>query len=522
MKKILMFFITCGIIVGLIIGLKSQPQVNEEKNIQNETIQVSTKDASEINLSISDIDTLNPLRTKNSHIADILKLIYDPLISYDYEHQIEACLAKEWAKKDELTWIIKLRENVLWHGGEKFTSEDVKYTIETLMKNEILSPYASNVVNIKAVDIVDDVTIVLTLNEKDPYIMAKLTFPIIPRYYFKNEGIVDEEKSNRPVGTGAYKYFENTDEKLTLVANEEWWQDVEIRLKKINLKKYTTYGEAVKAFKSSEVDMIMTTMYNWKEKFGFIGINSFGFESSKYEVIIPNAQNKILKEPAVRRAILQAINRENIVSDIYDESASIQDIPIASVSKYQTKSTEYDLEKSKQTLINAGWTQTTSGWSKENKKLKFTLIVPENDVEKIAVAEKIKEDLNEISINITIKKLSWDSFKKAIESDAFELALATLEIKNEYQIQDMVATENIYNYANYTNLEMDKTIENLKKYESEEYAREFEVFKQIYESQMPYIGLYFKENTILTNKSVKGEYKSTNYNPYRNIINFCK
>ena len=69
--------------------------------------------------------------------------------------------------------------------------------------------------------------------------------------------------------------------KIVLTFNEEWWQEKESRLKNIHLKKYATYNEAIKAFKSSEIDMILTTMYDWKEKFGFIGVNSYKFESSQ-------------------------------------------------------------------------------------------------------------------------------------------------------------------------------------------------------------------------------------------------
>ena len=37
--------------------------------------------------------------------------------------------------------------------------------------------------------------------------------------------------------------------------------------------KYASYGEAVKAFKSAEVDVIVTNMSEWKDKFGTIGLN---------------------------------------------------------------------------------------------------------------------------------------------------------------------------------------------------------------------------------------------------------
>ena len=79
------------------------------------------------------------------------------------------------------------------------------------------------------------------------------------------------------------------------------------KLKTINLNKYSTYSEEIKAFKSAEIDMILTNMYDWKEKFGFIGINSYKFENTEYEVLIPNTENKILADNSVRKAILYGI-----------------------------------------------------------------------------------------------------------------------------------------------------------------------------------------------------------------------
>lgn len=524
MKKILVFFIIVGIVVGIVIGANAVQIKEKEEELtpsSGEKVQ-STGINNELSLALPEVDTLNPLRTKNSYVADVLKLIYEPLVSFDDENQIESSLAINWAQRDDVTWIIKLRENVYFHGGEKFTAADVKYTINTLLSEEIQSKYLANVSNISSVDLIDDSTLVITLKTKDAYFPSKLTFPIIPEYYFKNEGILSEDKADRPIGTGAYQYDSSDESEIKIIFNKNWWKDSNAKLSTISLKRYSTYNEAIKAFKSSDVDMIFTTMHNWKEKFGFIGVNSHTFESSKYEVIIPNTSKTILKESSVRKAILSAINRENIVSNIYEGDAYITDIPIASNSKYASPSMEYDIEKSKQMLINAGWSQTKNGWSKDGKRLAFNIIVVKDDSEKLNIARQIKQDLAEVQIQTTINELTLSSFNENLQKGTFDLAIATLDIKNEYQIQDIVSTGNIYNYARFSDEKMDGIISMMNASDGDVYANNMEMFKQYYKSEMPYIGLFYKSNIILTNKSVKGEYKGTDFNPYRNIRNFCK
>ena len=183
---------------------------------------------------------------------------------------------------------------------------------------------------------------------------------------------------------------------------------------------------------------------------------------------------------------------------------------------------EYDIEKAKQMLINAGWSQTKNGWSKDGKSLAFNIIVVKDEGEKLSIAKQIKQDLAEIQIKITINELTLSAFNDSLQKGNFDLAIATLNIKNEYQIQDIVSTGSIYNYAHFSDEKMDGIINMMSASDGDVYANNMETFKQYYKSEMPYIGLFYKSNIILTNKSVKGEYKGTDFNPYRNIRNFCK
>ena len=521
MRKILMFFIILGITIGLLEGMNSKTVKQEENNENMELESIDTNN-SYLSLAISDVDTLNPLRTKRLHLTNVLKLIYEPLFSYDEQNQVIPILVEQWMKRDELTWIIRLRDDVIWHNGEKFTANDVKYTIDILINNEIDSIYKANVVNILSAEVMDEKTITITLKEVDSYFESKLTFPIISKNYFMEQDLNNELKSNVLMGTGPYKYVTEDEFEIKLMYNEDWWKKENVKLKNINLRKYSEYSEAIKGFKSSEVDMIVTNMYDWKENFGFIGINSYQYENTEYEVLIPNTENKIFSDNAVRKALLYGINRPNIVSTIYDDNAIISDLPIMSNSKYSETSVEYNPDIAKQILINGGWIQENNKWNKDNTILKFTLLVCNEEQEKIAVAEKIKNNLNEIGIPVTVKTINWEDLVKSLDTNKFEIILMSLDIKNEYKMQDMVQIGNTHNYANFISVEINEIIEELKKSEGDAYYEKMKTFKEKYINELPYIGLYFKTDVILTNKSVKGEYKSTVYEPYRNIMNFYK
>ena len=81
--------------------------------------------------------------SNNRNVQEIAKLIYEPLIELDENYKLKPCLAKEWAKSGDMSYVIKLRNNVKWQDGTAFTAQDVKYTVETL--KQINSIYSYNV-----------------------------------------------------------------------------------------------------------------------------------------------------------------------------------------------------------------------------------------------------------------------------------------------------------------------------------------------------------------------------------------
>lgn len=524
MKKIFLFLTFTGIALGLIFGVRSA-----FKNIHKDDVTVEIDESGdnaihELNIPIMEADSLNPIITTNSQVANILSLIYEPLVKINKSDELTPYLAIEWAEKDDLNWIIKLRKDVKWHNDSNFTAKDVIFTINILQDESVSSLYKSNVSNILSVEALDDYSINISLAEKDDFLIYKLMFPIIPEYYFKNGGIFDENKNNIPVGTGPYKYLTTNyiENYIKLEMNENWWgSDGNTKLFSIYLMCYPTYGEAIKAYKSAKVDLIITSMSDWAKKFGTIGNNVYRFESSTYDTIVPNTNKSLLSDSSVRKAILYAINRENIVSKVFESNATVTDFPIHTRSNnYLTGlQSDYDIDKTKQVLINAGWNNDGNAWQKDGRKLRLTLLVNDSNSEQLRSAEIIKENLSDINIDITIKKVSWSALQNAINSDDFDLAMISLDIKNELTLLSLLESKSLSNFANYSNEKMDNAILKVK----ENYNGEsIQALERLYKDETPYIGLYFRDNTLLTNKSVKGNIEPIWNNPYHNILTWCK
>ena len=111
---------------------------------------------------MASFDSINPILSKNKNIQDISKIMFDPLITITTDYKAKGCLAKEWAKQTDNTYLIKLRDDVKWSNGDKFTSEDVRFTIDRLKDSDTI--YSSNVEHITSVEAVDSTTVKIILD----------------------------------------------------------------------------------------------------------------------------------------------------------------------------------------------------------------------------------------------------------------------------------------------------------------------------------------------------------------------
>lgn len=518
-----MLLIAIGIAIGVFVSLRNiflNRPTEEIVEVLEEEIYID-----ELNLPLIEVDTLNPILTKNKQVADVLKLIYEPLFDLNEVNELEPKLANEWNEKDSNTWIIKLNSLVTWHSDKYFSADDVIFTYNAILTSKD-SVYKENIKNIISMEKLDDNAIQINLAEEDKLLLYKLTFPIIPEYYFKDD-LYNEWKAIRAVGTGPYQYNSmSEDEKIILlVSNAKWWKKEEFKLNKIYLYNYSTYGEAIKAFKSTEIDVIPTTMSSWQKKFGAIGINSYLYESDKFETIIANTQIVPLNESSVRRMILAGINSENIIESIYDGNGRVRDCPInfKSYLNFDDNSKKYDIEKAKQLLINAGWNNATGIWQKEinHKKyvLAFELLVNSDNEEKVEIANLVVANLKEIGVKLKVVKVNAKEYNKRIANGNFELALATINLNMDIDIMELLESTSEKNFAKYKNIEMDAIIHKINQDNLQEKLKQLQ---ELYRNEAPYIGLYYKCNNLLTNKSVKGNINPTSWNVYHGITGWCK
>jgi peptide/nickel transport system substrate-binding protein len=311
------------------------------------------------------------------------EFLFSQLVDLDMDAQtIIPDVATEWEISDNgLIYTYYLREDVLWHDGEKLTAEDVKWTIEMFWHPDTGSgtrttlPLA-NIVGtdefargeadeIAGVQVLDDYTVEITI--KSPradffYGMAGLN--LFPKHTFEGLSFAEIQDSEvaiaKIVGSGPFKMSEyQPDQYYILEAHEGYYKGrpyLDRLIFRIGLDSVASWMPGLEA---GEIQV--GAMVNGPDRVRVENSDQLtvvGAPLPGAMAIWPNHDN--FSDKRVLQALIHAIDRQAIVDGLYGTGQALvydyhnidpggewisPDIP-----KY-----DYDPELARQLLADAGW-----------------------------------------------------------------------------------------------------------------------------------------------------------------------
>lgn len=481
----------------------------------------------DIRLGISHLDVLNPIVSKNQNVQDISKLIYEGLLTLTNDYNLEYCLATEWSKAENKSYLIKLREGAKWHNGSDFTASDVKFTIDTIKNLGSDYVYYSNVKNIENVEVIGNNLVKIYLKEEEAFFEYNLIFPIICESLFQNENIMQTEKNNVPVGTGMYK-IETLDlnSQLELKVNDNWWNSNQKkpRIEKVKIKIYSSVSEVYNAYKLGSIDVLdVSRNSNLEDTIGTIGYNKKESYGRNFDYLAFNCERKEVSEKYVRKAINLVIDRTDIVRTVYNGKYMPADYPLEYGSYLENKANStyevMNLSKAKLILEDSGWTYTNKAWQKKidnsNVRLKLDLLVNSSNEARVNVANKIKEQLEEIGIQIKVVAVKDKTYESYVSNKNYDILLTGVTVGVSPSLERYFGEGNL---ANYENSEAQNILKELYSISDTKILQEkYIALQNIYKEDRPYIGLYFDKTTIIYGKNVAGTVSPNWYNYFYNV-----
>lgn len=528
MKSNIIKYIFIAFVVGILafaIYFLNSNNNQEDENNHNSTVQYETTQMiTNIRLGISDFDSINPIISQNREVLNISTLIFEPLLTLTSDYKTQYCLAKEIAKSDATTYVVKLNENVSWSDGSTLTAKDVQFTIDKIKENKS-SVYGENVARIKSVEVIDYTTLKIFLDKEVPFFEYNLTFPIISYNQYNEKDL----KEDIPISTGMYKITSLNGDKIELVKNEKWRNinTTNPKIDKITVNLYKSAGEIFNAFKLENVDIVNTSKTNIEDYVGTMGYNKKQYEGREYDFLALNCDDTVLQYKEVRQAINYAIDKENIVASIYNNNYAVADFPL-DYGHYlypeDSEKIEYNREKAKQVLEDAGWVYKYGEWRKtENyrtRTIDLTIIVDSTNENRVKVAKLIEKQLESIGINVYVNDVTKSGYERRLKQKDYEIILTG--VYNSYS-PDLTYFYGEDNLANFENEEMNNLLNEVKSIADENMLKEkYKNIINISKDEAAYIGLYRNKNTVISGQGLMGEITPNNYTTYYNLYNWYR
>lgn len=498
-----------------VVPSKTEISIENEKPVAGGTINIGSVEPS----------SLNPLLSKSKTYNEVSKLIFQSLIEYDASLKITPVLAQSWSFEDGSSrCIVRLKDGVLWSDGESFSASDVKFSLDTIKASED-SIYKSNLEHVYSYKVRDNTTIELIFDQPFANAIDMLNFPIIPQHIYQ------ADLNAVPVGTGMFKVSQyNKLKSMELVLNDKWKGEEKPYVEKIKVTFINDTEAFSTAFQYKELDLLNTTSYDWEKYSEMKDVNAYKYSTMYYDFIGLNYNNSIFQDKAVRKAMIQGINRKLIVDKYLLGNAVVTDVPINPVSwLYDSEGEKYGYSRSEaQNLLKAaGFADSNNDGvldrevSGVRQELKFTLLTNDENEFRRKAADDIKKNLEDIGFGVEISFVAFADLKTAIDTKKFDAVLTGYNLSNTQDLSfafHSTQIESGKNFMSYSNTGIDAELQ--QAYTTLDDNQRKKIYKRLQQSfreEVPCISLLFRDAALVVRDKIRGEIKPDSVNPYRNV-----
>ena len=470
--------------------------------------------------SLGDASTLVPILASDSASAEICGLVFNGLVRYDKNLNLEGDLAESWEIKDDgLVIVFHLRKNVRWHDGQPFTASDVEFTYQKLIDPNVKTPYSGDFERVKSLEVLDDHTVKVTYKEPFSPGLSSWGMWIMPKHILEKQDLSNTKFSRNPIGTGPYKFKEwKTGEKIVLVSNPDYYEGrpfINRYIYRIIPDDATTFLE----LQTQGVDEVGLTPLQYARQTDTPFFNKYyrkyKYPSFGYTYMGFNMKDPLFADKRVRLALDYAIDKDEIIKGVLLGLGRISTGPFPPESwayNKDVKPVPYDPKKAKELLKEAGWEyHEGDGWfDKDGKKFKFVLMTNQgNDVRKTC-AEIIQRRLKEIGIDVEIRIIEWATFlSEFIDKRKFDAVVMGWGLSRDPDCFDIWHSSKQrpgeFNFIGYENKEVDSLLDaGRREFDQEKRKEIYNKIHQMIFDDHPCIFLYVPDALPIVHARFKG------------------
>lgn len=270
---------------------------------------------------VVDVDNLNPFVGYGSSY-EVWYLNYDFLVGYDAKDgSPKPALAESWEVSDDGTvWTFKIRRGVTWQDGEPLTADDVAFTFNYIIEND-LSAYSTYTKLIEKAEVVDEHTVRLVCSSPKANVLRMYIF-ILPEHIWSKVSPKDAENTyeNAPpiVGSGPFQCVEWQKGKFVrMEADPGYWGGAPT-VDEVFFQFYSSADVMVQELKKGLLDgAVGIPVAQFKQLEGRDDLQTIAFPLLNFEYLCFNCYEEpasqghpVLRDVRFRQALAWAIDRQ--------------------------------------------------------------------------------------------------------------------------------------------------------------------------------------------------------------------
>ncbi|MHC1551367.1 ABC transporter substrate-binding protein [Phyllobacterium sp. K27] len=467
---------------------------------------------------IAEPQSLDPHTVTATNDFRILVNVYDGLVRYkDQTLEVEPALAESWTtSEDGKTYTFKLRQGVKFHDGSLFNAEAVTFNFERMLKedhpfyNTGPFPLSFNFSSIESVNALDEHTVEFKLKEPFAPFLSNLAYPtglIVSPAAVKQYG---KEFGRHPSGTGPFKFVEwQSSQRVVVERNPDYWGGAPA-LEAVVFRPITDANTRVAEMMAGGIDVMMEVppdnIATFKSDANFAVSEQVG---PHVWFAILNTREGPFADKRVRQAANYAVNKETLVNDVLQGTATVSAGPIPPAFNWVKSSVQaypYDPEKAKALLNDAG-----------AKSPQLTFYVAEGGsgmLDPTTMGAAIQADLQAVGFKVKIETYEWNTFLGRVnpglekKADMAEMAWMTNDPDTLPYLtlrSDAMPDKGGFNSGYYSNPKVDELLEKARlSTDQAERGKLYAEVQEIVHEEAPWLFVANWKQNAVTSAAVHG------------------
>ena len=373
--------------------------------------------------------SFNPMVATNHANQLICDLVYDNMVELNNNFEVVPNEILDWKCNDEGTlWTFTIDTERKFSDGDPVTPGDLCYSMGMCINADRFKGRFSSY---QGASPMGEDQFQVTLGIGDTQLIKLMNLPIIKR------GTYDTKDGVRPIGSGPYCYNEDNTE---LHANEYYPGYKTLPVDTIYIKAYTNAADTIAAYEDSYLDVVVNDPSSYSS-LGYASTNEIHtYATTNMHYVAFNEESmlgrysyfRVAMQYAFDRAYLEKLLDGNAVASPIPMFPTCRDYPqqLASVLEFNLATCKRVLEGAGvQDYDEDGMLEFMSGSPQE---INLNFVICADSAAKSGVANKFKEDMASIGLQVTVHELTWENYKKALEEGVVQVGNKELTMDMYY------------------------------------------------------------------------------------------